>query len=390
MEGSGIQEEDFVDYESAISAIPEGATEVILRGARLSEDVVKDLAAALTSLNDKVEWRFDDARQIVDDDDADVVQFAKDNNEDAQDVRCAYVRTALPNITSVKISVTDEVRLASFGLTADPTDEDDFANGFGLKLDKGNLKRASNDILLQKPKYEAQLTEICMRINSEGEVEVLKNNKVVESLGHTSHRRMHAQIGLYESTQRVQLLGTATLPCVASLDLNGCDVGDKGLKLLAPALYLNPVADLNLGLNGIGDEGAKSLAEVLRGDHCKVAVLNLSHNDIKDSGALDLAKAFASAGCPVADVDLTDNGVGDEGAKALARAIQMDTCCVAKLRLALNSIGYEGALHISEALESDACSVDTIDLGYNKPGPGKAGNKRLARAFASTMRLDVA
>jgi len=335
-------------------------------------------------------WRFDGTREIVDEDDADVVRFAKDNSEEAQDVRCGYVRTELPNVTSVKVSVTDEVRLASFGLTADPTDEDDFAHGFGVKFDKSNMKRASDGLLLRKPKYEAVLDEICIRIDSEGEVQVLKNNKFIESLGHTSHRRMHAQIGIYEPSQKVQLLGTATLPCVASLDLNGCDVGDKGLKLLAPALHLNPIADLNLGLNGIGDEGAKSLAEALRGDRCEVTALNLSHNDIRDSGALDLAKAFASAACHIADVDLTDNGVGDEGAKALARAIQMDTCCISKLRLALNGIGYEGALHIAEALESDTCSVDTIDLGYNKPGPGKAGSKRLGRAFASTMRLDVA
>ncbi|CAK0898988.1 unnamed protein product, partial [Prorocentrum cordatum] len=105
MEGSGIQEEDFVDYESAIKAIPEGATEVSLRGARLSEDVVKDLAAALTSVNDKVAWRFADAREIVDEDNAEVVQFAKVNDEDAENVRCGYVKTVLANVTSVKVWV---------------------------------------------------------------------------------------------------------------------------------------------------------------------------------------------------------------------------------------------------------------------------------------------
>merc|ERR1719188_510834 len=215
------------------------------------------------------------------------------------------------------------------------------------------------------------------------------NQKLVATLGQTRSQSMHAMIVISEKSQKIELIDTSTLTTIESVDLNSCNVMDKGLALLAPAVNMNPMTTLDLGLNGIGNEGAIALALALEGTPCRLTTLNLSHNSIKDNGCVKIAMAIALESCPVITLDMTDNIIADEGALAIANAIKQETCCVAKLLLSLNCIGYQGSVSLAEALEADACKVVTFDLGRNKPGPGKAGKQRLAQAFASTMRLHV-
>jgi len=112
----------------------------------------------------------------------------------------------------------------------------------------------------------------------------------------------------------------ALLKNTPSLNLMGCNIGDKKIQVLAEAFKKNciyfGVKKLNLTKNNIGDKGIQVLAEVLKEDR-GLEELNLMWNNISDEGAQFLAEAFKGKHFCFKKLNLLGNKISYKGAKVL-------------------------------------------------------------------------
>ena len=146
-----------------------------------------------------------------------------------------------------------------------------------------------------------------------------------------------------------------------SIVLNGENIGDAGVALLATALPQSKLEWLQLNSNGIGDAGVEALAEVL--PQCRaIQSVSLQSNEIGDAGAAALAQAIPECK-KLKWLILTSNQIGDAGAVALA-----DARCgsVQELFLSSNQIGDVGALALLNALNESA--LVTLNVPSNRIG----------------------
>lgn len=394
-------QEDEPELDDCIEEVLKGTTKIDLPDIGFSDASFARLTAAVLKQDHPVKWKYDFAYQNEDQKDHfEIRKVAAD--EDADDaVEYGGITSELPHVESITIKLNMYGRTAIVGLTSDPEDDHEFANGFGLRL-ASSLSLASGF-----PIEDNELVPIddliCIAIKRDEDnllapykVEAYRNGKMIEVLGVVPVSPTgYGAVGLYakvyakESDVKVRIVETITTSKVETVQLRGNRLADKGATSMAEVLekHNTLITSLDVSSCRIGDVGVMRLAEALERCGCKVTTLNLRHNRIEDKGAARLAEALENEHCLITDVDLTDNDIGDEGALRLAQALDTETCIVTTIKLAINRIESTGVVSLAEVLEKDTCKVTHVQLGSNKPS--KMAKQRLAKAYASQARLNV-
>jgi len=371
------------ELDVAIESIQRGETHIDLTGVGYLDDkLAARLADAIETEKVDVEWDFVQAQH----EDGD---FNKRTGDAEEELEYGSAASKLPHVMSVSVKMNRYGRYAIIGLTENPTDSELLPHGFGAKMSPIGLTRADGRPCLDS-KYAPTDDIICVAVR-QGNVELRRNGKLVEVLGPAPPKcpGLYAKLFIREPDVLVRLVETATCSKVATLLLSSNKIGDKGVASLVEAIKKESslLTQLDLSLNRLCDDGAVQLAEALETEGCKLKVLNVAHNSIGDRGTARLGEALEREFCAVTNLDLTDNDVGDAGAIRLAEALGKESCCVRSVKLSCNLIESGGIIALAEALEKKTCKVEAIGLGMNRPE--KHAKKRLAKALASTLRLDV-
>lgn len=201
------------------------------------------------------------------------------------------------------------------------------------------------------------------------------------------------RLSLHDAAPVVDKLAASPLLAhVRELDLCNCDLGPRGLAVLAKSPHLSKLEAIDLGFNKlddaavevltrssnfanltslalndndlIGDAGARSLAT--SPFFAGLTALDLSGNDIADAGVAALA---ASGSLPrLRALRLAGNRIGDAGAAALAKSELLGRVLAAggELVLRANAIGHAGGAALAACPALKACR--TIDLSHNYLG----------------------
>jgi hypothetical protein len=379
-----MDDDEEPEYREAINAIPKQLDVVSIRNLGVDHKRAKELAEVVGKHDEDPQWTL--TNMVRDANDPSIL--ARERSEEADLLENGVATSLHPNVMSIKIKLTKN-KLAVVGLTTDPEDDLTFPHGYGLAMSESGLSRCDNlDMPEEQQKWDGDTDELTLVI-SHGHMEFHRSGKKVGELGPVTAQSMYAKIAIIQVELRVFVRDVRTCTAVSAIDLNKNRIGDAGAKDLAMALRKkgSKVEKLDLGLNAIRDDGAMALAESLPAVDCRVRVLNLSHNVIGDQGVSALAEALMQDSCLVADLDLTDNNIGDVGAVMIAEAIEKESCALTSLKLGLNKIEGSGLIKIAEALEKQTCGITHITLMGNRAT--KESKRRLARAFASTPRLDV-
>jgi len=201
-------------------------------------------------------------------------------------------------------------------------------------------------------------------------------------------------------------LAASSLAAVATLLVNGADLGPKGVADLAKAKSLAALTTLNLGYNALGDKGASALADSpamatlrelqiwnngvtarglrpLAAAAPTLAVLSLARNAVFDAGAILLAGSARSAS--LVELDLEGNGLTEAGVRALAASPHLDGLTV--LSLERNAVGDAGAVALAESPRLGSLRV----LNLREAGVEDDGARALATSnrLARLARLDL-
>ena len=143
------------------------------------------------------------------------------------------------------------------------------------------------------------------------------------------------------------------------LDLEGSELGDAGLGILAPAMGgCGSLTHLFLPANRVGDAGARALASSLLGPppHASLRVLDLGSNRIGDDGAAGLQAllrlpAPEHTPVPLLELRLSENRIGPDGMRLIGDALR-DNVQLSTLMLSGNPLGDEGGHALARALVS--------------------------------------
>ena len=190
---------------------------------------------------------------------------------------------------------------------------------------------------------------------------------------------------------------------VQELDLNGSNIGGKGITKLAQGLPHSQVHTLNLSVNKIGSQEITKLAWVLPDTQVhtldlsynkiasegvakllkllstsKVHTLNLCHNKLGVEGAGKIAQELPNLQIQI--LCLSDNKLGDEGVGKLVQAVPNSKLKL--LDLGDNNIGAKGATEIARALLDPASQMHALDLSENSIGD--EGADQLAQALPNS------
>ena len=198
----------------------------------------------------------------------------------------------------------------------------------------------------------------------------------------------------------IEIFSESTLFRLRILDLSYNNLGDFGLKALAP--YLSPeLQELYLNDNGIGVYGVEALKLP-----ATLQVLELRYNTLGDSGMQALAPKLPAA---LQHLDLSYNDIGNEGVKVFASYMPANIQRLAfnstyhscnkiddegikmvaqklpltlqSLSLRCNSIGFEGIKALASKLP---IFLRSLDIGNNVIGD--AGLKVLAENLPLTLQ----
>lgn len=126
----------------------------------------------------------------------------------------------------------------------------------------------------------------------------------------------------------IDLIESAHLTNLASLDLELQGIGDAGAEALARSPHLAKLTALSLSGNGITAVGARAMAESPQ--LANLIYLELNRNRIENRGAEALAQTpyFAE----LISLNLESNSIGDAGARALAESPYLDKLIYLKLK----------------------------------------------------------
>ncbi|KAJ8600481.1 hypothetical protein CTAYLR_004474 [Chrysophaeum taylorii] len=149
--------------------------------------------------------------------------------------------------------------------------------------------------------------------------------------------------------------------------------GVKDVGRLASTLGTRETALTSLSLEGndVGDEGVSVLAACL--GKSKITSLDLRGNRVGDVGAARIAANLGN----LTNLNLSLNNIGDRGARVISAALGTN-CALQTLGLMWNNIGDEGAIHLKVALETNH-TLSTLRLGFNRIGPALRADLRKLR-----------
>ncbi|XP_036412835.1 NACHT, LRR and PYD domains-containing protein 3-like isoform X2 [Colossoma macropomum] len=159
------------------------------------------------------------------------------------------------------------------------------------------------------------------------------------------------------------------------LHLDGCRIGDSGIKLLSSPLMIRPnqLQILWLGRCNLTGDSCEALASALSSDSSELRELDLSDNDLKDSGVKLLSVGLKSSHCKLEILRMSGCMITEEGCSSLASALSSNPCHLRELDLSYNHPGELGEKVLSARLEDPHCKMETLNLrncGEHRMKPG--------------------
>ena len=162
-------------------------------------------------------------------------------------------------------------------------------------------------------------------------------------------------------------------------------IGPEDVKVLAFALHMQGLRELDLSLNEAGPEGGNALAEALLVPSKNLCKLNLSSNYLGPTAFARLADALA-AQRHLEELDLSFNQAGPEGGNALAAAFLMSSENLRKLKLSGNGFGLAATSRLADALAAQK-HLEELYLSCNCNKEGQSGIAALAKVLSANIGL---
>ena len=174
----------------------------------------------------------------------------------------------------------------------------------------------------------------------------------------------------------------AASPALATLELRGQQLGERGALVLAASLARREHLKV-LGLSScrLSDRGLTALLNGW-GARASLTRLDLSHNWLTDDSARALSPQLKSMLPALTHLELSWNGFGPRGAKAFAEALSGSS--LVELGLAWNGLKDRGARALAEALTANE-KLEILNLEHNAITDG--GARDLAKALLQNGKL---
>ncbi|KIE05780.1 hypothetical protein NF27_CX00010 [Candidatus Jidaibacter acanthamoeba] len=153
---------------------------------------------------------------------------------------------------------------------------------------------------------------------------------------------------------------------ITSLDLEGNNITDEGIKLLSEILINNEsITHVNLSNNKIGEKGAEYLANVLTKNHTIISI-NLRGNQLKDQGIKTLCTGLSN-NQSIYIFDISKNQIGGSGANHIGKLLD-GNCRFTSINLMENNYKVGGIKLLLEILEKKKTilSTDLTDISITK------------------------
>ena len=151
------------------------------------------------------------------------------------------------------------------------------------------------------------------------------------------------------------------------IDINECDFGDEGCRLLALALGSctnKSLKQVDLSNNNIADEEMVDIITALS-MHPHLQHLNLGRNCLRKNGCMALATLLRSSAAELQNLIIYNNEINDDGLEALVPALA-NCNRLEMLRLFCNpSITTRGWRSLASILESSNSNLTELDVDQN-------------------------
>ncbi|XP_072113048.1 NACHT, LRR and PYD domains-containing protein 3-like [Mobula birostris] len=178
-----------------------------------------------------------------------------------------------------------------------------------------------------------------------------------------------------------------------SLKMNGSNLGDSGVKILAQVIKSQEgnlqnlelerndlthkccealafilsnnrmLRNVNLCENHLGDKGICLLSTVLKQPQCRIQKLNLSNNNLS-TGSWEALVSVLLINQTLQELNLSNNRVGEAGLKILSAALKDSHCKLQKLGLASNSLSQKNYKELASAIRMNH-TLTHLDLSSN-------------------------
>ncbi|XP_059819166.1 NACHT, LRR and PYD domains-containing protein 3-like [Hypanus sabinus] len=178
-----------------------------------------------------------------------------------------------------------------------------------------------------------------------------------------------------------------------SLKMNGSNLGDTGVKILAQVIRSQEgklqnlelernnlthkccealafilsnnsmLRNVNLCDNHLGDKGICLLSTVLKQPQCRIQKLNLSNNNLSDGSWEELVPVLL-INQTLQELNVSNNRVGEAGLKILSAALKDSRCKLQKLGLTSNSLSQKNYKELASAIRINHM-LTHLDLSSN-------------------------
>jgi Ran GTPase-activating protein (RanGAP) involved in mRNA processing and transport len=177
--------------------------------------------------------------------------------------------------------------------------------------------------------------------------ELLRRNKTITSLSIA-----HNAFGGNAAAARSIFEGVRSNRALQQLDLEDCELGDRGVSVLANALVTRNAGTLELDLqcNQVTSVGVRALVDDNAESGKTLTKLCLTHNPVRSEGATILAVALRRNALPsLKRLGLNYCGIYDDGFVALVSSLEQNTS-LQILNLQGNDFGERGSMALAESL----------------------------------------
>ena len=156
--------------------------------------------------------------------------------------------------------------------------------------------------------------------------------------------------------------GFRYMPRLQSLDLHGCDLGDKGISIIGEELgLLKELKEINVAKTGISAEGLQELSNGLVENH-GIRALRLQNNTIGVEGAIVLS-GWLKRLYLLETLNMSGCGIENIGAKYISKSFVSKV--LRQMSMRENEIIKEGSVTFFENMKSMRM-IEHLDFGRNK------------------------
>ena len=157
-------------------------------------------------------------------------------------------------------------------------------------------------------------------------------------------------------------LGLRYMPRLQSIDLHGCDLGDKGICFVGEELgLLKELKEINVAKTGMSVEGLQALSNGLAENH-GIRALRLQNNTIGVEGAIVLS-GWLKRLYLLETLNMSGCGIEDIGAKYIAKSFVSKV--LRQMSMRENEVTKEGSVTFFENMKNMRM-IEHLDFGKNK------------------------